>query len=93
MRKRSATRQVVVNHRGGIHARPSLAIVNTVRRFQSKVRMRVDDREADASEILQIMSLGIPQGTEVTLAAQGPDEEEVLEALTRLFADNFGMEE
>jgi phosphotransferase system HPr (HPr) family protein len=35
--------------------------------------MRHGDREADAGEILQLMSLGVPQGSEITLSAKGPD--------------------
>ena len=73
-------------------ARGSLAVVNTVRRFQSKVRIRWGDQEADANEVLPIMSLGVPQGAEVTLSAQGTDAKEVLDTLARLFAENFGFD-
>ena len=93
MSKRSATRKVVVGHSAGLHARPCLAIVNTVRQFGSKVQIRSGDEEADAGEILQLMSLGVPQGAEVTLSAQGPDAEQALDALVRLFADDFGFDD
>jgi phosphotransferase system HPr (HPr) family protein len=83
---------VTVAHPHGICARGSLAIVNTVRRFQSQVQIRNGDQQADASEVLPIMSLGVPQGAEVTLLAQGADAEEVLDTLARLFADNFGFD-
>lgn len=82
---------MTVNHSPGLHARPSLAIVKTVQRFQSKVRLRNGHHEADAGDILQVLSLGVPEGAEVTLVAQGPDAEEVLNALTKLFADDFEM--
>jgi phosphocarrier protein HPr len=88
---RSATRQVTVTHSPGLHARPCLAIVNTVRRFHAKVELSNGKQEADAAEILQLMSLGVPKGTEVTLRAKGPDAEEALDAVARLFADNFGF--
>ncbi len=89
--RRSATRRVVVTHPPGIHARPSLAIVKTVRRFRSKVRIRAGDQEADAREILEVMSLGVPCGTELILSAEGPDAESVLDVLAQLFAENFGL--
>jgi len=91
MRRRSATRRVVVTHPPGIHARPSLAIVKTVRQFRSKVRIRSGDQEADASEILEVMALGAPCGAELTLSAEGPDADSVLDALAQLFADHFGL--
>ena len=89
----SATRRVTVTHAPGLHARPCLAIVNLVRRFQAKVKIASGDREADAGEILEIMSLGAPQGTEVTLSARGPDADRALDALEALIADNFGFED
>ena len=92
MAKQSATRTVVVTHSPGLHARPCLAIVNTVRRFQSQVKICKGDEAADAAEILELMSLGVPQGTEVTLQAKGPDAVDAVDALERLFADNFGFE-
>ena len=89
----TATRRLTLMHRGGLHARPSLAIVQTVRRFHSQVQIRNGDQEVDAADILQILSMGIPRGAQLTLAAQGPDAEEVLDALVGLFADDFGMSE
>lgn len=91
MSTRPTTRQVIVNHAAGLHARPCLAIVTTVRRYRSKVTLRSGDSEADAGDILQVMSLGVPQGSQVTLSAVGPDADDVLGALERLFADDFGF--
>lgn len=90
---RWATRKVTVTHSPGLHARPCLAIVNTVRRFRSEVRIRNGDRDADAGEILHVMSLGVPQGAEIELSARGPDAEEVLDALVGLFSNNFGFDD
>ena len=92
MAKQSATRKVTVTHSPGLHARPCLAIVNTVRRFQSEVTIGNGNEVANASEILELMSLGVPLGTQVTLQAKGPDAVEAVDALERLFADNFGFE-
>jgi len=86
-------RTVVVSRPSGLHARPCLAIVNTVRRFQAKVQLRRGEETADADQILQLMALGAPQGTELVLSASGPDADEALDALERLFADNFGLGE
>jgi len=93
MSPRSVTRKVIVTHSPGLHARPCLAIVNTVRQFRSQVTIDNGQDTADASEILQIMSLGVPQGTEVTLHAKGPDAQEAIDRLVRLFAENFGFED
>ena len=87
----SGTRRLILAHKGGIHARPALAIVKTVQQFHSKVRLRAGDQEGNAGEILQLLSMGVPQGVEITLLAEGPDAEDVLDALVKLFGDDFGM--
>ncbi len=91
MFRRPATRQVIVAYPKGIHVRPSTAIVKTVRQFDSKVAIRYGDREADASDIMAILALGVPLGAELTLVAEGLDSKEILDALAKLFADDFGM--
>ncbi len=94
----SATRQLTVTYPTGLHMRPCSAIVKTVSHFQSKVQIRYADHEADASDIFDILSLGVPRGAEVTLQAVGPDAEAVLDSLSILFAsfsilfaDNIGL--
>jgi phosphocarrier protein len=82
---------VTVTYPKGIHVRPSTAIVKSVRQFDSKVAIRYGDREADASDIMAILALGVPTGAELTLLAEGLDSRDVLDALVKLFADDFGM--
>jgi len=89
--KTPASRTVTVTHHPGLHARPCLAIVNTVRRFQSKVEIRNGREVADAGEVLQLMSMGVDAGTDVTLTATGPDANEAIDALVELFQTNFGF--
>lgn len=91
MATKSATRQVVVANPAGLHARPSLAITSAVRRHQSKVQIHNGSQEVDAAEILQLLSLGAHAGTELVLTAQGPDADEVLDELVKLFNTQFGL--
>jgi phosphotransferase system HPr (HPr) family protein len=87
----TATRKIVVLNPAGLHARPSMAIAQTVRGSQSHVEIRTARQTIDASDILQILGLGAPQGTELTLRATGPDAEAVLDRLAEMFADRFGV--
>lgn len=88
---KTATRRVVVSRPAGLHARPCLAVSTTASRFKSKVEIRHGNQKADAASVLELLSLGAGQGTELTLHAKGADAEEVLDELVRLFADNFGL--
>jgi phosphotransferase system HPr (HPr) family protein len=62
-----------------------------VSRFQSKVQIHYGNHGADARGIFGILSLGVPQGAEVVLLAEGPDAEAVLDSLSKLFADDFDL--
>jgi phosphotransferase system HPr (HPr) family protein len=91
MSENLATRKVTVLNPAGLHARPSLAVVQTVRRSRSKVQVRTLRQTVDASDILEILGLGASQGTELVFSAAGPDAEEVLNQLADLFTNRFGL--
>ncbi len=86
-----ATRKITVLNPAGLHARPSLAVAQTVRRSQSKVQIRTPERMVDAGDILQLLSMGVTQGTELEFEATGPDAEQVLDELSAQFAGRFGL--
>jgi phosphotransferase system HPr (HPr) family protein len=85
------SRTVVVTNRDGIHARPTMAIVNVVGKYRAKVTIRKGSQTGDASSAIDVLSLGATRGTELVLSAAGPDADEVLEALDSLFAEEFGV--
>ena len=87
----TAIREVVVQRPAGLHARPSLIIAQTVQRSRSQVTVQSGTDQADAGSVLQLLSLGAAQGRHLTLSAQGPDAEHVLDELATLFAGDFGM--
>jgi phosphotransferase system HPr (HPr) family protein len=85
------TRRLTVAHRDGLHARPSAAIVKTVNHFQADVLIHYGNQQADAREIFGIMMLCVPQGADVVFKAEGPDAGPALEAVSNLFAADFGL--
>ena len=85
------TRTVTVTRPEGLHARPCVAIATTVARFKSKVEIHAGRQKVEGNQVLQLLSLGARQGTEIKLTAKGPDAEEVLDALVGLFESDFGL--
>jgi phosphocarrier protein HPr len=85
----TASRLVVVNNSEGLHARAATLIADLVRRFDAKVKLATGKQEVEGTEVLQILSLGAGQGEQLLIEATGHDAEEAVEALVRLFADNF----
>lgn len=72
---------VVITDPIGIHARPAAIVVQTAGRYQARVRIAHGDRRADARSIIQLLSLGVRQGSRITVTAEGGDEVEALAAV------------
>jgi phosphotransferase system HPr (HPr) family protein len=65
----------------GLHARPAAEVVKTAARHQARVRLELGGKTADARSIVQLLGLGVRQGSVVTVTAEGADEAEALAAV------------
>lgn len=77
-------RQLAINNKSGLHARPATLWVQTASRFQSTIRLKKSDREVDGKSLLAILSLGLSAGSSVQLSVDGPDAEMAVNALVAL---------
>jgi len=90
--------KVIVNNQVGLHARPASLFVQEAAKYQSDISVQCQDpetnenRDANAKSILGILTLGVFQGTEITITADGEDEDDAVKALIALVKDNFGEE-
>jgi len=87
-----ATRSVKITNSEGLHLRAARSVADTVRRFESQVCLVKDGERVEATEVLQMLSLGVAQGEQLALEAAGGDAERVLDALVELFAGNFATD-
>ncbi|WP_265520692.1 HPr family phosphocarrier protein [Oerskovia flava] len=84
------SRTVAVASRVGLHARPASIFTEAVAGAGIDVTIAHGDGEpVDAGSILLVMSLGVPHGDEVTLAADGPEADRVLDELVTLLATDL----
>lgn len=80
-------RSAVVASKAGLHARPAAVFVKAAAAQPVKVNIRKPDGQpVDASSILSIMTLGVEQGDEVILSADGDQAEKALDELATLLA-------
>lgn len=84
------TATLVVRHKVGLHARPAALFVQMAMAYQSTITVTKDGNSGNARSILAILALGVNQDDEITISAEGPDEQEALAALTGLVESNFG---
>lgn len=73
----------------GMHARPAGLLVKQASAFKSKITISKEGKEVDAKKILGIMSLGAKKDHIITIKADGEDEEEAIEAISRFLKENL----
>lgn len=65
----------------GLHARPATFFIQKANEYISSIWVEVDDSRVNAKSLLGVLSMGICQGTVITLMADGPDEKEAIQGL------------
>jgi len=86
-------REVRIENRNGLHARPAAEIVKAASKFRSEVTIRRDDLEVNGKSIMGVMMLAAEYGTTIFLRANGDDAEQAVEAIAALVASRFGERE
>ena len=81
---------VKVINKLGLHARAATKLVNCASGFESNINVARGARKVNAKSIMGVLTLAAAAGTELTIEAEGPDEAEAMQAVTRLFLGYFG---
>ncbi|MGY4104888.1 phosphocarrier protein HPr [Ignavigranum ruoffiae] len=66
----------------GIHARPATLLVQAASKFASDINLEYKGKSVNLKSIMGVMSLGVGQGSDVTITAEGEDEKEAIEAIS-----------
>ena len=76
---------VTITNEQGLHMRPISLLVKLAQSFQSKVSVSKAGLQAvDGRSMMDLLTLGAEQGTELTVEVCGPDQEPALRALIDL---------
>ena len=84
--------KVEVLNKLGLHARPAAMLVRQAMGSKSDVFLEKDGERVNAKSIMGIMGFAACQGTLMAIIANGPDEDETVNSLAKLFTDKFGEE-
>jgi len=80
----SIERTLEVSNEQGLHVRPARQFVEIASKFTADITVAKDGRQVDGKSIIAIMTLGAHNGSIVTIAADGPDAQDALDALTKV---------
>jgi len=84
------TKELLVQNKMGIHARPAAMIVRVTNKFKSEVLVEKDDEQVNGKSIMGLMMLAAAKGTKVKFIATGEDASAMLAEIEALFAKKFG---
>ena len=77
-------KNVTVNNKVGLHARPATFFIQKANEFKSTIWVEKDGRRVNAKSLLGVLSLGIAQDTNINVIADGADEELAVNSLVEL---------
>jgi len=83
-------RKVEVANELGLHLRAAVEIAKVADKFLSDVYIVRNKSRANAKSVLSVASLGALKQTKLKIVAQGRDAKEAVEAISRLFKEQFG---
>lgn len=74
----------------GIHARPAGLLAKTAKGFgDTTVTVTKNGNAVKASQLMKLMGLGVKQGDQVTVAAEGLAEDDAIAAMQKFFEENL----
>jgi phosphocarrier protein len=86
---KTAEGEFTITNELGLHFRAAAMVVRVSGDFRSRVVISNGQTQANASSMLDLMTLAASRGTRLKICADGPDADEAVEALGALIARNF----
>ena len=82
-------RTLTLTNQRGLHARAATKLVQCRQQFPAPLHVYQKQQKADAANIMSLLMLAAPCGTELTVIAEGEDAERALDAIEALFDARF----
>ena len=82
------TKTITIKNKEGLHARPASEIAKEATQYTATVEININGKKYNAKSVLNIMSAGIKNSTEITVICDGVDEEKALEGLVETLKEN-----
>ena len=81
--------KAVIRNEAGIHCRPSAILIKRGMTYAGSILVKADSGTCTLTSALELIMLGLEQGTKITVQVTGPDEEEFCKNLAELFETHF----
>ncbi|MBK8208512.1 MAG: HPr family phosphocarrier protein [Planctomycetes bacterium] len=89
----SATAEVELLNKYGLHQRPAMKVIETASKFASEVYLIKGDHRCNAKSIIDVIMLAAEKGTRLKVEAEGSDADAAVTSLVELFKNKFFLGE
>ena len=86
------SKDITIENRNGLHARPAALFVKTASRFRAEVWVEKDEERVNGKSIMGLMMLAAGKGSILRVSAEGEDAMTVVAELEELIRTRFGEE-
>ena len=76
-----------INLSTGLEARPVAQLVQVASQFNSEIYVEIGKKRVNAKSIMGMMTLGLDAGEEITLSANGDDENAAMESIEQYLSN------
>lgn len=77
------SKSMTINIPKGLEARPVALLVQVASQYESSIYVEIQEKKVNAKSIMGMMSLGLAEGEMITIIANGPDENDAVEAIDK----------
>lgn len=76
--------EIIIQNEYGLHARPASLLANLASQFECDILIIKDGKEVNAKSIMNLLLLAAGKDTRIKISANGPDEEDAVQAIQEL---------
>jgi phosphocarrier protein HPr len=85
---KSATIEVTLKNKLGLHARPAAILVKTSSKFESEISIKKDEEEVNGKSLIGLLMLAAEYNSILKISAVGADAYQALESLENLIKND-----
>ena len=78
---------VTIEIASGLEARPVAMLVQVASQYDSEIYIMRDNKKVNAKSIMGMMTLGLDAGEEITLSANGEDEDAAMSSIEKYLSN------
>ncbi len=79
-------KSMLIKLENGLEARPVALLVQEASKYESTIYIQSGEKKVNAKSIMGMMSLGLDNGEELVVSAEGEDEQKAIEGIEKFLS-------